>query len=243
MAGAVSAGQDPIEDIATRSQPMRVRRLLRENGLSLVLFGFFLLSVLGQVSFGLAAYNSERFERGLGTVGWDAYLLSGHFLEALFENWESEFLQMGLFVWLSTRLLQKGSAESKPLDEPLPADEDPRLHGSDPDAPWPVRRGGLVLWLYERSLAIAFASFFVVSFSLHAWGGLLHENEERVSHGLPEQHWDEFITSSQFWFQSFQNWQSEFLAILSIVILTIFLRQRGSPQSKAVAAAHSETGD
>jgi len=222
---------------------MRLRQLLRENGLSLVLGAAFCASLLGQVGFGLTAYNSERLERGLAAIEWSAYLASGHFLEALFENWESEFLQMGVFVWLSTRLVQKGSAESKPLDEPVCSDEDPRLHQSEPDAPWPVRHGGWVLWLYERSLALAFAGLFFASFSLHAWGGLLHENEERVAHGLPTQGALEFIVSSQFWFESFQNWQSEFLAILCVVLFTIFLRQRGSPQSKAVAAAHSETGD
>jgi hypothetical protein len=105
-----------------------------------------------------------------------------------------------------------------------------------------VRRGGWVLWLYERSLGCVFALCFLLSFLLHARGGQLLENEELRRHHQPAQSFLEFIGSGQFWFESFQNWQSEFLAILSIVVLTIFLRQRGSPQSKPVAAPHSETG-
>jgi uncharacterized protein DUF6766 len=214
----------------------------RENGLSLTLLGLFLTASVGQIWFGLGAYNAERVEEGHTAVAWLAYLSSGHFLSALFENWESEFLQMAVFVLLSAKLTQKGSAESKPIDGPCEADEDPRRHQRDPRAPWPVRRGGWILWLYERSLAVAFFALFLLSFVLHGVGGLLQSNEERATRGLPSQSLSEFLASSEFWFQSFQNWQSEFLAVLSIIVLTIFLRHRGSPQSKPVAAAHSETG-
>jgi hypothetical protein len=217
-------------------------RMLRENALSLVLFALFLISIAGQIGFGLGAYNQEQLERGARAISLGAYLTRGHFLEALFENWESEFLQMGLFVWLSAVLVQKGSAESKPLDEPEESDQDPRAQRSQPDAPWPVRRGGVVLWLYERSLAIAFTLLFAGSLAAHAWGGLRLENEQRVQDGLPEQSLFDFVSSSQFWYESFQNWQSEFLSVFAVVVLTIFLRQRGSPQSKPVAAAHAETG-
>jgi hypothetical protein len=217
-------------------------RRVRENALSISLLVLFLISVVGQVAFGLSAYNDERLERHLPPVPLEAYLSTGHFVEALFENWESEFLQMGIFVWLSARLLQKGSAESKPVDEPAESDADPRERRQDPNAPWPVRRGGWALWLYERSLAIAFSSFFVGSMACHAWGGLLVENEDRAIRGLPSQSIGEVVLSSQFWFESFQNWQSEFLSVLAIVVFTIFLRQRGSPQSKPVAAPHAETG-
>jgi hypothetical protein len=217
-------------------------RLLRENALSLALLALFLASLAGQVFFGWHTYNEERSQRAAAAVPFARYLTTGHFVEALFENWESEFLQMGVFVWLSARLVQKGSAESKPADEESEADEDPRHHLHDPTSPWPVRRGGIILWLYERSLVIAFGSLFGLSFILHALGGVRMDNEERLAHGLPAQKLSEFVGSSQFWFESFQNWQSEFLAILSIVLLTIFLRQRGSPQSKPVASPHSETG-
>jgi hypothetical protein len=220
----------------------RMARFIRENGLSLVTIGLFFAAVVGQVAFGFAAHNQELAERAQPALSLGAYLRSGHFNEALFENWESEFLQMGLFVWLSARLRQKGSAESKPFDEPFEGDEDPREHRDDAKAPWPVRRGGAILWLYERSLLIAFLVLFLFSFVSHAIGGNIEENEQRQEHGLPPQSVVQFVSSSEFWFQSFQNWQSEFLAVFSIVTLTIFLRHRGSPQSKPVAAPHSETG-
>jgi hypothetical protein len=219
-----------------------IATFVRENGLSLALAAMFLASTVAQVGFGLAAFNENRAEHGLVAVGLSAYLTSGHFLEALFENWESEFLQMGVFVVLSVKLRQKGSAESKPLDETTGADENPRLHANDPKAPWPVRKGGAVLVLYENSLMIAFLLLFVASFVFHAVGGLWNRNEENLAEGRPPETLWEYWTSSQFWFESFQNWQSEFLAVLAIVVLTIFLRQRGSPQSKPVAAPHDETG-
>jgi hypothetical protein len=219
-----------------------VSRFFRENALALVTLALFIAALAAQIAFGLAAYNEERAEQGRVLVTLERYLTQGHFIEALFENWESEFLQMGVFVWLSARFKQRGSAESKPIDEAFEGDEDPRLHRGKPDAPWPVRRGGLVLWMYERSLSSAFFLLFGVSFVAHAVGGRLHDNEERALNGLPAQGLAQFMGSSQFWFESFQNWQSEFLAVFAVVTLTIFLRYRGSPQSKPVAAAHSATG-
>jgi hypothetical protein len=222
--------------------PSRLRVAIRESALSLVLFALFLGTAAAQIAAGLAAYNNEREERGQAAIELGAYLTSGHFLEAFFENWESEFLQMGLFVVLSCKLVQKGSAESKPIDEPFEGDEDPRRHRHDPDAPWPVRRGGWILWLYERSLAVTFAALFAFSFLMHAIGGQLHENEQRALMGDAPLSLLEFVASSQFWYESLQNWQSEFVAVLAIVVLTIFLRQRGSPQSKPVAESHQTTG-
>jgi hypothetical protein len=214
----------------------------RNNALSLVLAGLFVLTTAGQVWTGLAAYNDDRALLDAPPVSLPTYLRSGHFIEALFENWESEFLQMGAFVLLSVKLRQKGSAESNPMDEPAESDEDPSAHRGDPNAPWPVRHGGMILTLYENSLAVAFFGLFAFAFAMHAVGGFLQDNEERLLHGKPPLSLLEFVASSQFWFESFQNWQSEFLAVLAIVVFTIFLRQRGSPQSKAVAAPHSETG-
>jgi hypothetical protein len=203
----------------------------------------FVAALTAQIGFGLAAYNEERAHDGLAALGLGAYLVSGHFLEALFENWESEFLQMGIFVVLSVKLRQKGSAESKPIDEDCACDEDPRAKASDRDVPWPVRRGGIALALYENSLAIAFTLLFAMSFAMHAVGGFLKTNAENIARGRPVETFWNYWTSSQFWFESFQNWQSEFLAVLAIVVLTIFLRQRGSPQSKPVAAPHGATGN
>jgi hypothetical protein len=120
-------------------------------------------------------------------------------------------------------------------------DEDPRMHAADRNAPGPVRRGGLALRLYEHSLSLAFLALFAFSFAMHAIASLDLHNVDLASHGHDQVNMGEFITSAQLWFESFQNWQSEFLAVGSIVVLSIFLRERGSPESKPVATPHSET--
>jgi hypothetical protein len=220
-----------------------VRRLLRENGLSLALALLFLASTAGQIAAGHAEYNEELGQHDRPTVSVGAYLSSGHFLESFFENWESEFLQMAVFVLLAAKLKQKGSAESKGLDEPEEVDEDPREHRDDPDAPGPVRRGGLALTLYEHSLSLALFGLFLLSFAMHAVHGMRLANLEERAHGQAAMSLGEYLTSSRFWFESLQNWQSEFVAVLALVVLSIFLRERGSSQSKPVAAPHAETGN
>jgi hypothetical protein len=220
-----------------------VKKLWRNNGLSIVLLLLFVLFLAGQTLTGHVEYNEDRAEHGNPPVSLSAYLASGHFIEATMENWESEFLQMGAFIILTVSLCQKGSAESREPGATELQDEDPRRHRAAPTAPWPVRRGGAVLWLYERSLGIAFLLLFVASFLLHAWGGKALFNEEQIAVGKQPVSFSEFIASSRFWFESFQNWQSEFLSIAAMVILTIFLRQRGSPESKPVATPHSENGE
>lgn len=220
-----------------------MRRFLRENGLTIATLGLFLASVLGQVLTGRLAHNEDALEHGRAALSLGAYLKTGHFIEAIFENWESEFLQMAIFVVLTRLLRQKGSSESKKLDERDPVDEDPRAHRDDPDAPWPVRRGGLVLALYERSLSIVLFALFIASFLLHAAGGARQHNEDALRHGAAQVSTLQYMGTASFWFESFQNWQSEFLSVAVLVVLSIFLRQRGSAQSKPVAAPHAETGD
>lgn len=220
-----------------------MRRFLRENGLTIATVALFLGSLLGQIVTGRLAYNEDAVEHGRAAVSLATYLQTGHFVEAIFENWESEFLQMAIFVVLTRLLRQKGSSESKKLDEEDPVDEDPRKHRNDEDAPWPVRRGGLVLTLYERSLSIALFALFVASFFLHAMGGARHHNDEALRHGGERLTTLQYLGTSQFWFESFQNWQSEFLSVAVLVLLSIVLRERGSAQSKPVAAPHAETGD
>lgn len=216
---------------------------LKNTGLSVVLFTLFLAAMVGQTVSGFAVYNEERLTHGAEAVSMGQYLQSGDFWEATFENWESEFLQMGVFVLLTVWLYQKGSSESKTPNEPHPSEEDPRRHGTAPDAPWPVRRGGLVLKLYEHSLSSALILLFVGSFVGHLFGGLHKENAIELQHGRPELTLVDYLGSAQFWFESMQNWQSEFLAVFTIVVLSVFLRQRGSPQSKPVFAPHAETGE
>lgn len=231
-----------LEAVKQPGSAGRLKRVLTENSLSLTLFALFLTFTGGQVFTGHRAYNEELAEHGRAAVDLAHYLTRGHFVEALFENWESEFLQMAAFVVLTVKLFQKGSSESKSPDEPKQEDEDPRRHRARPDAPWPVRRGGLLLKLYEGSLSIALFTLFLMSFAMHAVGGHWQANEEHLLHGQRSESLGHYVASSQFWFESFQNWQSEFFAVFAIVILSIFLRQRGSPQSKPVAAPHSETG-
>jgi hypothetical protein len=169
-------------------------------------------------------------------------LSSGHFIEATFENWESEYLQMALYVLLTAFLFQRGSSESKDPDEPESVDQNPRFAAYRSDAPWPVRKGGVALKLYENSLTLALFIFFAFSFGMHLYGGARAFSQDQVTHGGSAVSTLKFATTAEFWFQSFQNWQSEFLAVASVAWLSVYLRQRGSPESKPVAAPHRETG-
>ena len=214
----------------------------RNNSLSVVLALLFLFSLTGQTWAGWLEYNSEAATHGTSTVSLPAYFKTGHFWEATGENWESEFLQMAAFVVLTCFLRQKGSAESKRIDVIEDVDLDPRRFADNPDSPWPVRRGGWVLKLYENSLGLAFALLFVISFAMHAAGGFADFNEEREAHSQSPIPVAQYVSSSRFWFESFQNWQSEFLSLLGMVVGTIYLRQRGSAESKPLHVANAETG-
>ena len=212
---------------------------LYQNSLSIVLFLFFISTLWLQSLAGWKQYNVEMRENDGLEIQYTDYLTTSHFAEATFENWESEFFQMGMYVWFTIFLRQKGSSESKSMDEKEEVDREPQPH---PNAPWPVKKGGIWLKLYQNSLTITFLLLFLFSFIFHASSSLSLYNEEQIVKGKPTETMSEFITNSQLWFESFQNWQSEFLAVFSIVILSIFLRQKGSPESKPVDAPCSETG-
>lgn len=214
----------------------------RNNSLSIVLVSLFALTMVGQAVTGWADRNADAVVHGDEPIGFAKYLASGHFWEATGENWESEFLQMGMFVVLTVFLRQKGSSESKRIDVLEAVDLDPRDHAADPEAPWPVRRGGWMLTLYEHSLGITFGLLFLLSVAIHATGGLQAYNAEQENHGEQQATLVEYVASSRFWFESFQNWQSEFLSLAAMVIATIHLRERGSAESKPVYAAHGDTG-
>jgi hypothetical protein len=239
---AVRAAADGMAHASTRQIPNQPEARVRNNGLSLTLGLLFLVFMGGQTVTGWHALNEERREHHEPEMGLGAYLGSGHFMEATAENWESEFLQMAAYVLLTVFLFQRGSAESKKIDEREAVDRDPRSSTSKPDAPWPVHKGGLVLRLYENSLSLAFVLLFLISFGLHAVGGAAQHNDEAATHGAELLTVGEFLQTSQFWFESFQNWQSEFLSLVAMVVLSIYLRQRGSPESKPVDAPHAQTG-
>ncbi len=214
----------------------------RNNGLSIVLFGMFFFSLIGQYFTGHAEYNDDLREHNQATVGYVAYLGEGHFIEAVFENWESEFLQMTMYVVLTVFLFQKGSSESKEPRTTERVDVIPGSARNKADSPYPVRRGGVLIKLYQNSLSIVLFALFIASFILHAVGGAKDYSQEQAVHGQAAATFVEYLGTSRFWFESFQNWQSEFLSIGVMVVFTIFLRQKGSPESKPVDAPHSQTG-
>jgi len=220
-----------------------MKKVLRNNSLSIVFFLLFLISIVGQTITGLKEHNEDIKEKGGQQVGLRQYLHSGHFLESTFENWESEFLQMGLFVVMTIFLYQKGSSESKDPDNPK-GEEDREPDPNKEDAPWPVKQGGLILKLYKHSLTIALFLLFAISFVVHWYGSLKDYNEEQLLLKKPTETAFEYLADSRLWFESFQNWQSEFLSVFAIIVLSVFLRQKGSPQSKPVDAAYAdETGE
>jgi membrane protein implicated in regulation of membrane protease activity len=219
-----------------------MRKALRDNGLTLVLLLLFLLSIIGQSLAGLAHFNDDQRDHGRGEVTLTQYITSAQFAESVFENWESEFLQMAVYVVLTAFLYQRGSAESKDPDKREDVDEDPQAHVGDPAANSTVRAGGWWFGLYQHSLSLALFLLFVVSFVLHLVASAKEDCAEKLVHGQTCTTTLAFIASSKFWFESLQNWQSEFLSVAILVVLSIFLRQKGSPESKPVHAPHSATG-
>jgi hypothetical protein len=220
---------------------------LRDHGLSLVAAVLFVLSLVGQAVTGFEVHDQDQKDHHQREIGFGEYLTTGAFYEATFENWESEFLQMAAFIFLTAFLVQKGSAESRKPDGTATGDggegdEDPRDHAHEPGVPWPVRRGGLVLKAYENSLSLALFIIFLLCFAGHAAGGAAEYSQDQLAHGGEPVSMLGYLATPKFWFESFQNWQSEFLSVLAIVLLSIVLRQRGSPESKPVHAPHASTG-
>ena len=219
-----------------------MRKTLRNNGLLIVNLALFAIFLIGMSLAGGRDYNADQLAHHEAAISFWRYLSTGAFVEAVFENWESEFLQMGSYVVLTAYLFQRGSSESKPIDEAAPQDADPRDADLRKPVPWPVRKGGVVLKLYENSLAVFFFVLFFLSILLHAMGGAKAYSEEQVAHGDSAVSTWQYLMTSRFWFESLQNWQSEFLAVACIVGGSVYLRQRGSPESKPVAEPHMSTG-
>jgi len=195
-------------------------KFLRNNGLTIALLALFLGSAGGMLVSGLHAFNDEAAAHGRPALSLLGFALSGRFLSAFFENWESEFLQMAAYVVLTAYLFQKGSAESRDPDEPAERDKAPAS------------------WFYAHSLGLVLAGLFVASFVLHLWGSYRDAVEDAAAHAQPPPDFAAYALDPAFWFESFQNWQSEFFATAALVVLSIFLRYRGSPESKRVEDPH-----
>ncbi len=216
-------------------------RFFKNNGLTVVLMLLFLGSLTGQWLTGVHFENEELIRHGDEPLSALAFLSDPQFLSAVFENWESEFLQMSAFVVLTTFLFQKGSAESEDPDTP-PRDGRLSAVKPKPGSPEALRKGPVTRWLYAHSLGTVLLILFVASFTLHWLFSARHAAEEAGLHGEEAESFGQYLTSAQFWFESFQNWQSEFLSTAVLVVLSIWLRQKDSPESKPVAAPHDETG-
>lgn len=220
---------------------MKRTHFLKRNALSITFLLLMIISLAGQVYTGWKEHNDFLNTYGKPATSLNYYLVSGHFLQATFENWESEFFQMALFVILTVFMKQEGSSESRPMEDG-PGDKEGECKPLK-NSPWPVRKGGVILLLYKYSLSIALTLLFFLSFGLHWYGSYLDFNEKQLLEGLPLTTSIAYLGHSKFWFESFQNWQSEFLSIFAIIFLSIYLRQAGSSQSKKVNAPHSETGE
>jgi len=216
-------------------------KLFKNNGLTIVLMLLFLGSIIGHWLAGVHVENEQLLQHGEEPIGAIAFLSDPLFLATVFENWESEFLQMSAYVVLTAFLFQKGSAESEDPDE---GSRDGRLENARfaPNAPAAVRKGPVVRWLYAHSLGIALFVLFVASFVLHWLFSARQAADEAAMHGGTAESFGQYLTSPQLWFESFQNWQSEFLSTAVLVVLSIWLRQKDSPESKPITAPHSQTG-
>jgi hypothetical protein len=222
---------------------MPIKRIFKNNGLATVMFAIFAGSIIGMSLTGWAHENNELSAHGRQSQSYSQYIGSGNFAEAVFENWESEFLQMWALVILTVFLYQKGSSDSKSLRGKAPQDTSSRLSIVRAGG-WKKRRRAIGHTLYAHSLGLALLSLLIISFLLHAAGGTNAYNETVMQHGGASVTMIEYMGSPQFWFESLQNWQSEFLAVGSLLVLSIYLRERGSQQSKPVGRRYDKkTGE
>jgi len=220
-----------------------MRRFIREQSLSLFFLAIFLAALVGQAIAGHEAFNKDQREHGEQVTSLLDYVLSSHFGRAVLENWQSEYLQFLLFMLATVWLLQRGSPESKqPGDAGLESDQKQKIGGyADADSPAWARVRGIRTAIYSNSLLIAMAVVFIGSWFAQSVTGWTEFNNDQQTHGGEGISWLSYIGNAEFWEATLQNWQSEFLAIGSFAALTIFLRQRGSPESKPVGAPHDAT--
>jgi hypothetical protein len=222
----------------------RVREELRNNSLSLVFLGLCLVTVVGQAVSGAAQYNNDAVTEGMQQISVWQYMTSSDFAVDVAENWQSEYLQFLLFILLTVWLVQRGSPESKELDKVgRESDEEQKVgQYSTASSPAWARVRGWRLALYSRSLGLAMALIFLGSWLAQSVAGRASFNEQQLSQLQEPLSWIGYVGSADFWNRTLQNWQSEFLAVGSMAIIAVYLRERGSPESKPVGAAHDETG-
>jgi hypothetical protein len=222
-----------------------MKSFLRDNGLSLFFGGLFLAAAAGQSVAGHAAFNEEQVAHGDAPISYGRYLLSSDFGQALLENWQSEYLQFSLFIVATIWLIQRGSNESKAAEDAGRESEKVQRLGrhAGPRSPrWARFHGGFRRSLYSNSLLLVMTTIFLLSWFGQSVTGWSEFNDEQRQHDQPTVSWLSYLGKGQFWEQTLQNWQSEFLAVGTMAVFTIYLRQRGSPESKPVGAAHDETG-
>jgi hypothetical protein len=219
-------------------------RFLRFNSLSVFFLLLFAATIAAQSIVGLHEYNEEAAQHAQESISWSRYVYTSEFGAAVLENWQSEWLQFCLFTLATVWLLQQGSPESKPLDQAgLESDQAQKVEsGADSRSPLWARVGGLRTRVYENSLLIAFTVIFFGSWATQAVTGWTAYNNEQEEHRDPLVSFGAYLTRPDFWEKTLQNWQSEFLAVGTMAVLAIYLRQRGSPESKPVGAPHDETG-
>jgi membrane protein implicated in regulation of membrane protease activity len=221
-----------------------VKKFLKDNGLTLAFTLLLLLSLVGQAISGVAEYNSQAVADGVDQISLLTYLGTSDFGVDVAENWQSEYLQFFLYVFLTVWLVQRGSTESKTPDEVgLESDEDQLVgeYARDDSPKW-ARARGWRLAVYSRSLGLVMGLMFLGSWLAQSIAGQSAYNEEQLRQLEAPVSWVGYVASADFWNRTLQNWQSEFLAVASMSVLSIYLRQRGSPESKPVGAPHSATG-
>ena len=218
-------------------------RWLREQSLSLFFLLLFLATLVGQSLAGQHAFNAEQLAHDSEPISYGRYLVSSHFGQAVLENWQSEWLQFMVFAVATIWLLQKGSNESKELDQAgVESDQRQRVKGyAGERSPAWAKVDDLRRRIYEQSFLIVMTAIFLLSWFVQSLTGWNDFNEEQRQHGEPTVSWLTYLDRADFWENTLQNWQSEFLAVGTMVVFTIYLRQRGSPESKPVGAPHDET--
>ena len=219
-------------------------RFLRFNGLSITFGLLFVAALVLQAIAGHADFNESQREHHSSEVSFGRYVTSGQFGAAVLENWQSEYLQFALFILATIWLVQRGSTESKAVgDEGRESEEEQKLgEHAESESPLWARVGGVRRALYSNSLLIVMTLIFLGSWLASSITGWVEYGDERAEHQMDPVSWIAYLGKGDFWERTFQNWQSEFLAVGSMAILSVYLRQRGSEQSKPVGTAHHQTG-